>query len=214
MGLSTLRACSCSAGWFSYGAIGDKIDAMAKQKYSDDYELISSVDENGREKRETVYRGGYFEISLNENDLRRFRRFCAVLLVAIAFLHIIGGFVDNRGMYQFYVSMPYVLGFLFIFNLGQGIFHLPKEIRQYRRDEIGRSFDQIRIASKLLVIILVIGLLGEIAYIVFFSSQEIIMQEFQYLAVEALAIAAAYLLIRIQQPVNVQILSDPPPKPT
>lgn len=189
-------------------AIGDKMGNMAKQKYSDDYELIATTDEKGCEKRKAVYRGDYFEISLDEASLLKFRRYCSVLLAAIVVLHLGGGFIDNQGMYQFYVSLPYVLGFLPVFNLGQGILNLPREIRRYRREEIGRSFDRIKTASNTLLIILSIGLLGEIIYLIFISDQGGVLAEFLYLTAEILAIATVYFLIRFQKPIMVTNVTD------
>ena len=182
---------------------------MGIKKYKDDYEIVFTMDENGRETSEAVYRGKYFEVSLDEDGLLQFRRQAFLLLAVIVVLHFLGGFVDNQGMYQFFVSLPYVIGFLPMFYFGEGVFRLPKEKRKYRREEVERSFDRMKSTSKIIVLTLGIGLLGEIIFLAFFSSRDQSTLELLYLSLEALATAAAYFLIRLQQPVTVQACTDP-----
>jgi hypothetical protein len=181
---------------------------MSMKKYKDDYEIVVSTDDKGREIKKPVYRGDYFEVSLDENGLRQFKRQCLLLVAAIAVFHIPGGFVGNGGMYQFYISLPYVFVFLALFNLAEGSLRLPKEKRKYRRDEVGLSFERIKTASNILMILLGIGILGEIIFLLFFSVRDQIGLEFLYLLLEVLAAAAAYFLIRLQRPILVQPATD------
>jgi len=116
-----------------------------------------------------VYRGDYFEFSLNAEGIVRFRRNCFWLLAAIVIFHISGGFVGNRGMYQFYVALPYVIAFFPLIYMVMGVFLLPKEQRKYRRDEIGLSFGRMKTASIVLLILIGSGVLGEIIFLLFIA---------------------------------------------
>ena len=114
------------------------------KRYADDYETIITEDADGREKKTAVYRGSYYEIPVDEQHLLRFRRNNFLLLAVIIQLHVGGGFIANRGMYQFYIALPYVLLFLPLYYMVAGALRLPKKKRKFRRDEIGLSFDRIR----------------------------------------------------------------------
>jgi hypothetical protein len=180
---------------------------MSMKKYKDDYELVVTTDEKGREIKKPVYRGEYFEVSIDEKGLRQFKRQCLLLLAPVAVLHIGCGFVGNPGMNQLYISLPYVFVFLALFYLAEGVLRLPKEKRKYRRDEIGLSFERIKTASNILMLLFGIGILGEIIFLLF-SVREQIGLDFLYLSLEALAAAAVYFLIRLQKPIHVQTSSN------
>jgi hypothetical protein len=119
-------------------------------------------------------------------------------------LHVGGGFVGNQGMYQFYVALPYVLAFLPLMYMAMSILRLPKEKRRYRRDEIGLSFDRMKTTSILLMILLVAGVLGEIAFLLFMSDGSQNMLEYFYLALETFAVVAVYFLTSLQRQIQVQ----------
>ena len=181
---------------------------MAMKRYADDYETVVTKDEEGHEKKIAVYRGDYFGVALDEEDIVHFRRNCFLLLAAIVFLQICSGFVGNRGMYQFYIAIPYVLAFFPLFYMAEGILRLPKEKRRYRRDEIGLSFDRMKTASIVLMIFLGIGVLGEITFILSVSARDQSVLEYIYLALEALAATAVYLLISLQRQIRIQTCSE------
>ncbi|MGV8026310.1 MAG: hypothetical protein AB2L18_07130 [Anaerolineaceae bacterium] len=178
------------------------------KRYADDYETVVTKDEEGHEKKIAVYRGDYFEVALDEEGIVHFRRNCFLLFAGIVFLQICGGFVGNRGMYQFYIAIPYVLAFFPLFYMAAGVLRLPKEKRKYRRDEIGLSFDRMKIASIVLMTFLGIGVLGEITFILFVSVRDKGVLESIYLALEALAATAVYLLISLQKQIRVQPYSE------
>ena len=182
--------------------------AMASRKYKDDYEIVFTVDEKGREKREPVYRGDYFEASFDQTALLQLKRRSLLLLVVIFVLHLGSGFVNNQGMYQFYVSLPYVIGFFPLIYLGESILRIPKEMRKYRREEKEMSFDRVKTTSVSLIVFLVIGLIGEIVFLLFFSARGQGAAEFLYLALQALAISAGYFIFRLHQPVQIQTASE------
>jgi hypothetical protein len=177
---------------------------MSPKKYADDYVTIVTMDEKGNEKRETVYRGEYYEVSLDEPGLIRLKR-GGVLLLGVTFaLHVGTGFINNPGMYQMYVAIPYAIAFFPMLYTAEGILRLPREKRPYRRDEVGLSFHRIRIAGVMLLIFLAAGILGEAAYLIFAPGSNI-MEEYLFLLLEILAAAVATLLqvFRIRSKIKV-----------
>jgi hypothetical protein len=173
------------------------------KKYSEDYELEEVTDKNGKTKEVAVYRGEYFEVSLDEQGVPRFKKICLVLIALIAFWHIGSGFVGNLGMYKFYVALPYVLAFFPMVYLAAGIFNLPREKRNFRRDEIGLSFDRIKTTSIVVMAALGVGVVGEIAYILFGSGEKASVLELLYLSLELMAAAAAFLVLKVWQKVTI-----------
>ena len=192
----------------SHKAIYDKMGVMVKKRYPDDYETVVTADEEGRERKKAVYRGDYFEFTLDQDGLLNFRRKCFLLLAAIAGLHFASGFVNSQGMYQFYVALPYVLAFFPLMYMAAGIFRLPKEKRQYRRDEIGLSFERVKTTSHVLLFLLGIGILGEIAFLLFLSIQDQRTMEYLYLALQLLTAATAYFLICLQKQILIQPFTE------
>jgi len=178
------------------------------KRYADDYETVITTDDKGEEKKIVEYHGAYFEFALDEKGIAHFRRNSFLVLAAILGLHISGGFVDNRGMYQLYVALPYVLAFFPLLYMAAGILRLPKEKRMFRRDEIGLSFGRMKTSSIILLIFLGIGLLGEIAFLLFLSDGNQRMLEYLYLALEVFATAAVYFLIRMQRQIRVLTCSE------
>ncbi len=92
------------------------------------------------------------------------------MLIAIAILHLGAGFVANLGMYAFYIALPYAISFLLLYSMGSGILHLPKLKREYRRDEVGLSFERLKKSAIFLLARIGIGAIGEIVNITAFSN--------------------------------------------
>lgn len=174
------------------------------RKYKEDYETLVTTDESGREKTELVYRGPYFEINNGEEDLIKFKKHGLLLITVIVFAHIIGGFLNNRGMYQLYVALPYVIAFFPLIYLIEAVIRLPKKKRPYRRDEIGRSFDRLKTSSFVFLALAGGGVLGEIVFLLIGSGGDLVVQDFFYLMVELLAAAAIYILIQMQRKIHVR----------
>ncbi len=178
------------------------------RKYSKDFKIEVVKDKNGREKTKAVYYGPYFEVSLDEKELHYYKLTGFLFLLVIGVIHVGAGFAANLGMYQFYVALPYVAVFLPLFYLALGIFHIPHEKRSYRRDEVGLSFDQIRTSSVGLLITLGLGILGEIAFLVFAFAGNQTNPDFMFLALEVGAAIAAYFFFRIQRRTLISPLKD------
>ncbi|MEJ2487345.1 MAG: hypothetical protein P8Y68_16595 [Anaerolineales bacterium] len=179
---------------------------MSSRKYKDDYKIISSTDERGREKRVASYLGNYYEVSLNQEELLKFKRLSFLLLITAFCLHLAGGFVDNQGMYQFFISLPYVIAFFPMIKIGEAIFRIPTEKRGYRRDEKELSFDQIKTSSYVLIGILGIGLIGEIVFLLLISADGQQDFEYRYLLLELVVASCTLIMIRLVRPITFQIV--------
>lgn len=182
---------------------------MAKKPYAEDYENVTTQDERGNEKVRAVYRGEYYEINLDEEELLRLRWTSLLLLAAIISLHTGGGFINNPGMYQFYIALPYAIAFFPMVYLAAGILRLPRRKRKYRRDEIGLSFKRMKTASAVLLAMLGVGVLGEIAFLLLAATEEARAAEMLYLGLESLAALAATVLIRGQKVIEIQPSNEP-----
>ena len=176
---------------------------MSMRKYANDYESVDTEDEMGREKKTIVYRGQYFETSLDTEGLIRFKRISLLLLAIIISFHIGSGFVSNRGMYQMYIALPYALAFFPLLYLAEGILRLPKEKRKYQRMEMGHSFDRMRTSSYFLFAFLGAGLMGEIIFLVFFPENPQRLLDALFFVVELTAIVALYILITLQKRIRI-----------
>jgi hypothetical protein len=173
------------------------------RKYREDYEIVYEDDGKGGEKKSARYIGNYFEVDINQSELVKFRRNSLILLALVIMLHIAGGFIGNRGMYAFYIVLPYVFTFLPLYFLTDGVLRLPKEKREFRRDEVELSFDRTKQASIYLLIILIMAAVGEIIFLLFFTNVRNNL-EFLFLSLESLAVVAAYWLLRLQNVINVK----------
>ncbi len=186
----------------------DKMGTMAAKRYADDYETVITTDEKGNEKKTAVYRGEYFEISPDEEGLAQFKRNCLLLVAAIIVLHISGGFVNNPGMNQFYVGLPYVSAFFPLVYLAMSFFRLPKSKPRYRRDEVGLSLGRMKTSSSILLVFLILSLLGEIAFLLFATTGYQLLRELLYLALAILTAAVVYYLIRLQGQIHILSIVD------
>ncbi len=166
------------------------------KRYADDYKVVITEDEKGREKKAAVYQGEYYEIAVDEQSLSKFRQICLILGAMIIFAQVVSGFLANQGMYNFFVSLPYVFSFLPLYFLAAGILRLPAKKRKFRRDEIGLSFERMKTASTFLLILLGIGVVGEITYLVWFMEGWNVL-EYIFLLLGLLTTAAVYILIRL-----------------
>ncbi len=176
---------------------------MVFKRYADDYENIQEVDEAGRESRKTVYRGKYFEVDLSAQELIRFKKISIAFLALLWLNHVAGGFVSNRGMYQFYIALPYVFAFWPLFYMGMGIFRLPTEKRLFRRDEIGLSFERARKSGSAALILFVIGVVGEVVYMAFFADKAALPLELLYLITASVSAVVGFFFVRRYKAVQI-----------
>jgi hypothetical protein len=113
-----------------------------------------------------------------------------------------GGFIGNLGMYEFYVSLPYVFAFLPLYFIFAGALRIPKEKRKYHRDEIGLSYTQMKNAGTALLILLLITLVGEGVFMLLSEQTPEGGIEYFFFGLEVAAAALAYLFFRLQKRVT------------
>lgn len=176
---------------------------MVNKRYTEDYENIDEVDEAGRESRKTVYRGKYYQVNLGEEELIRFKKISIAILAFLWLNQVAGGFVANKGMYQFYIALPYVLAFLPLFYMGMGILRLPTEKRLYRRDEIGLSFERARKAGTAAFVLFIIGVVGEVIFMVFFADRAALSLEILYLTTVFVSAVVGFFFVRRYKAVQI-----------
>ena len=175
---------------------------MAAKKYADDYENVFTTDEKGRERKKAVYRGEYYEVDLDAKQIKAFRNQSLALAVAILILHMVGGFIGNLGMYEFYVSLPYVFAFLPLYFIFSGALRIPNEKRKYHRDEIGLSYNHMKNAGTVLLILLLIAVVGEGIFILLSENALEGGTEYLFLGLEIAAAGLAFLFFRLQKRVT------------
>ncbi len=177
------------------------------KKYSEDYDLVETIDDKGRVKRKAVYSGNYYEITVDEESLVKFKKSSLLLLAGILLSHISVGFINNQGMNQFYVIFPYVIVFFPLMYLISGILSLPWEKRNYIRSEIGLSFDRMKSSSMALITFLGLGIFGELVFLIFGAKADDYLLEFLHLFLDIFTTAAVYYIIHLQKQIPTQKIS-------
>lgn len=191
-----------------YGGFHGMIGLMIFKRYADDYETVTTVDDSGREIKKVVYRGKYYEVDLDEAGMRVFKRTSILIFIALIVAQVAGGFVDNQGMYQFYVALPYVFAFFPLLYIGAGVLRLPGEKRMYRRDEVGLTYERMKTSSRIMLSFLLIGLVGEVVFILFVATVGELSREFIYLAINAVSVAMLFYSIRRQNKIQIRVDGD------
>ncbi|HNW96090.1 MAG TPA: hypothetical protein PKL60_07880 [Anaerolineaceae bacterium] len=139
------------------------------RRFTKDFELVTTVDEKGREKRSAEYKGSYFYFGVDAADYKRFRTLAWALIPVMIALQIGAGFVANRGMYQMYIAVPYVLCFFPLVYLSAGALRLPRETAHLRRDQAELTVERIKRSGTTLMICNGLVILAELVYLIFFN---------------------------------------------
>ena len=167
---------------------------MGMKKYIKDYKTILSVNEKGEQIRTYEYQGDYFKLPFSAAQMQKFKVIFLLLLAGIILVHVAGGFMNNAGMRQFYVAIPYVLTFLPIFNLLRAGIRLPVEERKYRREEIGVTYERFNNHSLMLLITLGTCLAGEVVFLLFFAKGGLEAGEYYFLSAELAALVLGLII--------------------
>lgn len=167
---------------------------MGMKKYVNDYKTVLSVNEKGEQIRTFEYQGDYFNLPFSVAQMQKYKLIFLLTLAGIVIAHITGGVLNNPGMRQFYVAIPYALTFLPIFNLLRSGIRLPVEERKYRREEIGVTYERFTNHSLTLMITLGACLAGEVIFLLFFSEGSLQNNEFYFLAAELAALALSLMI--------------------
>lgn len=145
---------------------------MSRKKYINAYEVVYEYDDKGRETRKMHYRGDYFDVSLDQTGLSKYRLNSFLLFFLILIIHITVGFLNNAGGHVLYVVLPYVAAFFPLLYWGFGVFRLPKKKQHYRLEVIGLSFDRVKLTSLLTAVFAGIAVLGTLVYLIFFRQSD------------------------------------------
>ncbi len=164
------------------------------KKYDSDYKTILSINEKGEQVRTYEYQGDYYKLPFDSAQMRKFKKFFMLTLAGVILVHILGGVINNPGMRNFYVAIPYAFAALPIFNLFRSGIRLPIEDRKYRREEISVTYERFTNHSLFLLIALGVCILGEVVYLVFFSKGGAVASEAYFLVAECAAIALGLVI--------------------
>lgn len=176
---------------------------MASRKYTEDYELVTTTDSMGREKKSAVYRGTYFETDLDQASLLKFKRLCMLLTALIIILQIGSGFIANPGMNNFYVAIPFAFSFFPLVYLADSVLRLPKAKRPLRRDEVAFSFDRIKVTGIILGIFIIAGIIGEIIFLILVTGEKNPVSELLYISLQAVSAASAFIILQMRQRIEI-----------
>ena len=112
-----------------------------------------------------VYKGDYVEIALPAEEYKRYRRTAFLSYVGVSLVYLGGGFINNAGMIEFFVAIPYVGGVAALIFLGIVLFQLPKKKDKFRLGEEKLSFSRLRNAVLLFILMIAITIGGEVSYL-------------------------------------------------
>ncbi len=167
------------------------------RRFTKDFELVTTVDENGREKRGVEYKGGYFSFVVDSIDYKRFRTLALALTFVMICLQIGAGFVANRGMYQMYIAIPYVLCFFPLVYLSAGALRLPRETAHLRRDQAELTIRRMKRSGAALLVFNSLVILSELVYLIFLNKDSEPGSELLFLMLAVLLGAVnAFLLLK------------------
>lgn len=158
------------------------------KRYADDYVNENTVDGKGRERKTAVYRGTYFRFLLDEQAYQKTKLWYILLTAGLVVILVGMGFIANKGMYKIYVALPYTLCYFPLLYLVMGIIRLPAQASHLRRDQVGLSLDRVKTTSLVLLIFLAVGLVGEVAYVIFFAQGVMLEKELPFIALQLLAL--------------------------
>jgi len=167
------------------------------RRFTKDFELVTTVDENGREKRSAEYKGEYFSFEVDRVDYKRFRTLALALTLVMICLQIGAGFVANRGMYQIYIAVPYVLCFFPLVYLSAGVLRLPRETAHLRRDQAELTIRRMKRSGAALLVFNSLVILSELVYLIFLNKDSEPGSELLFLMLAVLLGAVnAFLLLK------------------
>ncbi len=181
---------------------------MASKRYIKDYTLVETEDTKGQLKKTAVYHGDYFNLNLEESEIKTLRWHFLLLFIAALALHVIAGSINNPGLYKIYVALPYTGAFFPLLFLAAGILRMPAEKRPYRNEEIGLSYKRIINMSRLYLIFMAAGLLGTLIYLLIVAKGLAIELEAIYIGLTAGASFLIWLIYKRAN--NIEISKEQP----
>ena len=156
------------------------------RRFLKDYEIMTSADEKGHEKWTAVYKGSYFNFAISDADYQSYRKLSWAVILAMIVLQIGAGFASNRGMYQIYIAVPYVLCFFPLVYLSAGALRLPRETSHLRRDQAELSVRRMKRSGAALLVFTGMIILAELVYLIFFMDGSELGRELLFVALVVL----------------------------
>ena len=175
------------------------------RRFTKDYELVTTTDGKGRGKTSMVYIGSYYNLDIEAAAYRTYRWLAWALLIGMVIFQIAAGFVNNRGMYQMYVAVPYVLCFFPLVYLSAGALKLPSATTHLRRDQAELSLGRMKKSGTALAVLNGLVVLAELAYLLLFGTAAELQRELVFLALMVLVCAANTLLLLKTRAIHVNI---------
>ena len=176
---------------------------MSRKKYINAYETVYEYDEKGREKRSIEYRGDYFEVSLDEPGLRRYKCIALIVFGLVFAIQVALGFRDNPGLRILYVTIPYVIVFIPLLYWFIAALRLPVRKQLLRLDVVGLTFNRVKLMSLLATIFLGMVVVGIIVFMILFKEIEK-RDDLLFLAGEACAFGLALFAHLASRKVRIQ----------
>ncbi|HOE35481.1 MAG TPA: hypothetical protein PLG84_05300 [Anaerolineaceae bacterium] len=167
------------------------------RRFLKDYEIMTSADEKGHEKWTAVYKGSYFNFAISDADYQSYRKLSWAVILAMIVLQIGAGFASNRGMYQIYIAVPYVLCFFPLVYLSAGALRLPKTTTHLQRDQAELTVRRIKRSGAALLVLNSLAIVSELVYLAFLNKTPGIGKELIFLAlIMPIGVLNALLLMK------------------
>lgn len=168
---------------------------MGLRKYVKDYDNVVKIDNRGREVFEPVYKGQYYRVNFNDQELKVLKRTLLLISVGVLAVLIAAGFIQTGGTYYIYVGAPYALSFFPVMYLIIAALRLPLEKRQYRRDEAELTFGRVKTSTMILLVLLIATSLGQIVFLLINQTQ-LVRSDFAFLSLLLMAAVVAIILVK------------------
>lgn len=133
------------------------------------------------------------------NDVIKLNRGIFIYFAILVIVHIGGGFVNNQGMLETHIVLPYTLAFFPLFKLGSAIARFPNSNEYYYLLEFQNSYSEIKVYSIMLTILLSICIIGETIFIQRLQITNNRATELIFVAIEFLVIVGALLLFYLKK---------------
>lgn len=140
-----------------------------RRRYLKDYELVVELNDAGQEVKVPRYIGKYYHMNLDEEDILRLRQKCVILSVLAAGMAIGALFLRHGAMASPLAVFPLAFAMFPLFYALIGSFHLPREKKGLRSDEVEYGVDRIRHSAPGITVLGIIGSLLTMIYHLFLN---------------------------------------------
>ena len=127
------------------------------------------LNDAGQEVKVPRYIGKYYHMNLDEEDILRLRQKCVILSVLAAGMAIGALFLRHGAMASPLAVFPLAFAMFPLFYALIGSFHLPREKKGLRSDEVEYGVDRIRHSAPGITVLGIIGSLLTMIYHLFLN---------------------------------------------